>query len=99
MTEIGAGGVTIRAIKYKRRFKKDRRKLPQQLLQVLDEKLQDLFKDPMPPGLRFEKLQGYRKPSLYTIHITGNYKVSMEIDGNIATLRRVGTHNEIDRQP
>ena len=66
---------------------------------MLNGKLRDLLRNPMPPGLRFEKLQGYRNPSIYTIHVTGNYKASMEIDGDTATLRRVGTHNEIDRRP
>jgi hypothetical protein len=30
---------------------------------------------------------------------TGNYKISFEISGNIATLRRVALHDEIDRRP
>jgi plasmid maintenance system killer protein len=38
--------------------------------------------NPRPPGLRFEKLQGYRRPDIYTIHVTGNFKISMEIEGN-----------------
>lgn len=62
-------------------------------------KLKSLHTVPIPPGLEFEKLKGYDNPSLYTIHVGGNCKVSMEIDGSIARLRRVGTHKEIDRTP
>lgn len=69
------------------------------MIRRLDEKIRDLMAEIMPPGLRFEKLGGYHNPDIYTIHITGNYKVSMTIDGEIATLRRVGCHDEIDRLP
>lgn len=53
----------------------------------------------MPRGLRFEKLKGYSDPDVYSIHVSGNYKLSMEISGSRAILRRVATHDEIDRQP
>lgn len=53
----------------------------------------------MPPGLAFEKLKGYRNPDVYTIHVTGNYKISMSIYGQLAHLRRVADHGDIDRSP
>jgi len=99
MTEIGAGGVRIKSLSFTSSFQRDRRKLDAQLIQRLDAKLRGLLRDPMPPGLRFEKLKGYRKPALYTFHVTGNYKVSLEIQGDIAILRRVACHDTIDRQP
>jgi plasmid maintenance system killer protein len=52
-----------------------------------------------PPGLRFEKLSGYSNPDIYTIHVNGNYKVSLEVTGGNALLRRVAPHDEIDRAP
>jgi hypothetical protein len=58
-----------------------------------------LVKSPIPPGLGFEKLKGYSNPDIYTIHITGNYKASIEIGGGAAFLRRVASHDEIDRAP
>ena len=63
----------------------------------VDAKLDDLLKNPRPPGLRFEKLKGYRRPNIYTIHDTGNYKTSLAIAGADARLRRVGPHNYIGR--
>ncbi|MFI3223248.1 MAG: hypothetical protein QX191_09455, partial [Methylococcaceae bacterium] len=66
---------------------------------VIPEKLNDLFKQPFPAGLKFEKLKGYRRPDIYTIHINGNYKISFEIVGCVAKLRCVGNHNDIDRLP
>jgi len=99
MTRIGAGGVTIVRWDVPPRFQRQYRKLTAQQQHLCDEKLRDLLRDPMPPGLRFEKLKGYRKPSLYTIHLDGNYKLSMEINDGTAILRNVGTHNAIDRGP
>lgn len=80
---------------YARRYKK----LTSDMKSRVDKKLDDLQTNPRPPGLDFEKLKGYKNPDVYTIHITGNYKLSFEINGTIALLRRVGTHDEIDRAP
>ncbi len=100
MTAVGAGGVVITSWTPSKRFTKEYRKLASDMQQRTDVKLDDLQKNPRPPGLGFEKLQGYKQPFIYTIHVTGNYKVSFEvIDGNVAFLRRVGTHDEIDRAP
>lgn len=61
----------------------------------------NLFLAPLPGKLEFKKLKGYRNPSVYTITIGGNhaYKLSMEIKDEVAILRRVGTHKEIDDAP
>jgi len=99
VTRVGSGGVTIKRWAKSKRFHKDYDKLTTDLRDQVDQKLQDLCKDPRPAGLRFEKLQGYSDPDIYTIHVTGNYKVSMDICSSDARLRRVGTHDEIDRAP
>lgn len=99
MPVIGAGGVVITEIALKPSFRRNYRKLTPDLQALVDQKLRDLMADPRPPGLRFEKLQGWRNPDVYTIHVTGNYKISMEIHGGQATLRRVGNHDKIDRSP
>jgi len=105
MTQVGAGGVKITGWTFTRRFQRQYRKLTARYQRLCDQKLRDLLQDPMPPGLRFEKLtsnrkkKGYRKPDRYTIHLDGNYKLSMEISEGVAILRNVGTHNEIDRGP
>lgn len=65
----------------------------------VDEKLQDLTKSPFPSGLKFEKLKGYSNPDIYSIHVTGNYKITMEIMGGNAWLRRIAPHDDIDRAP
>ena len=99
MTKVGLGGVVISSIVYTARFKKDWKKLPTDLQDMAKDKLRDLMKNPMPAGLRFEKLKGYRNPSIYTIHVTGNYKISLEIVRDQAVLRRIACHDDIDRAP
>jgi mRNA-degrading endonuclease RelE of RelBE toxin-antitoxin system len=99
VTKVGAGGVKITRWAKKRRFHKDYDKLPIEQRDLVDAKLQDLVRDPRPAGLAFEKLKGYSDPDIYTIHVTGNYKISMEIAGSLATLRRVADHDEMDRAP
>ncbi len=99
MTQVGSGGVVITGLQRTTRFVRDYGKLTPDLQLLVDAKLHDLFANPRPPGLGFEKLKGYRRPNIYTLHVTGNYKISLEIAGNIAILRRVAPHDEIDRAP
>lgn len=100
MTVTGAGGVVISRWQKSKRFHKEYDKLTNDMRDLVDCKLQDLSLPVRPPGLRFEKLSGYADPDIYTIHVTGNYKISFEINnGTTAFLRRVAVHNEIDRAP
>ena len=99
MTVVGAGGVVIARWQMSRRFRKDYARLSNEGRARVDEKLKDLAKNPRPSGLRFEKLKGYSDPDVYTVHITGGTKLSMSIEGSTATLRRVASHDEIDRAP
>ena len=82
-------------------FQRFLRKVPVDIRPLVDDAIADLLDDPIPGRLGFKKLGGYKKPTLYTITIGGNhaYKLSMEIVGDVAVLRRVGTHKEIDREP
>lgn len=99
MTEVGAGGVCITGWLPSKRYVREYRKLTTALQARVDAKLDDLQVNPRPPGLGFEKLSGYSDPAIYTIHITGNYKLSFDLNGSVAFLRRVATHDEIDRAP
>ena len=99
MTVTGAGGVSITRWRKSKRFHKDYDKLGIELRDLVDVKLQDLARPLRPAGLAFEKLKGHASPSIYTVHVTGNYKISMEIEGTEAFLRRVAPHDEIDRAP
>ncbi|HYE35665.1 hypothetical protein [Methylocaldum sp.] len=99
MTIAGAGGVAVKTVKTTVRFDQEFKKLTPELKSLCKKQLAKLLHNPMPSGIRFEKLKGYNRPSLYSIHVTGNYKISLEINGDTATLRRVACHDEIDRAP
>ncbi len=77
------------------------KRLPEDIRGYLVEAVKDLKNDPQPKRLRLEKLKGNNKPPIYTIHITPNHshKLSFELSGDVAVLRRVDTHKVIDRKP
>lgn len=96
---MGAGGATITAFDFKDTFKKDYKKLTEHLQEKFKIQSRKLLEANKGGTLKFEKLKGYRRPDIYTIHIEGNYKASFEIKGTLAIFRRVGNHDAIDRSP
>ena len=79
-------------------------KLPPEIKQQTKDAISLLVthsRSPFPKSLRFEKLSGYKKPNIYTIHVTPNHshKASFELRGDVAVFRQVGTHKELDRAP
>ena len=101
MPQGSRGNLVIEAISFSDRFKAEYKKLPPELQDQVDQALRLLRENPASRKLRFERLTDYRNPTIYTIHVTANHshKISMAINGRIATLRRIGTHKEIDRNP
>lgn len=99
MTIVGSGGVIIERVTYGSRFKKEYKKLSNGMQDEVNATIDSLMAENRPAGIRFEKLKGYANPNIFTVHVTGNYKLSFEINGSTAFLRRVGNHNEIDRAP
>lgn len=93
--------VRIEFIKTCERFDRDYKRLPVDLQQATSKVLRHLLEYPLPAKLRFEKLSGPQRPSIYTVHVTSNHshKISLELIGSTATIRRIGTHKEIDRAP
>jgi mRNA-degrading endonuclease RelE of RelBE toxin-antitoxin system len=111
VTSIGTGGIRFSSVERIKPFERQFKKLDSGIRKKADGKIDDLLKHPFPPGLAFEKLKGYSNPDVYTIHVTGNYKISFQVirfpeivDGSEvikvkARLRSIGTHNLIDRSP
>ena len=101
MTLVGLGGVKITEISYTEKFKQDFKKLEPDLQDKVKEAIKQLSSYPFPRSLRFEKLKGIKNPSVFTIHVTSNHshKLSFELCGSSAILRRIGTHKLIDRNP
>lgn len=82
-------------------FQNSYRALPGDIKEAFKVAYRLLMTDPQPKKLRLEKLSGYKRPGIYMIHITQNHshKLSFELVGTVAELRRIGTHKEIDRTP
>lgn len=90
----------ISKLAYTRKFERDLKALSPELLSAAKEAVRDLLEDPVPSVRRLHSLAGH-KPKVYTIDVLSNhaYKISFEIDGETAILRRVASHVEIDRLP
>jgi hypothetical protein len=97
----GDGGLQIKEVKTLQSFDKDYKKLSLEIKKQANERLKSLLENPLPKKLRFEKLKDHKNPAVYTIHVTANHshKASMEIKGEVAFLRRIGTHKKIDKEP
>jgi len=99
MTIVGGGGVHLKRLILSEDFHEDYAYLDATIQKRADNALKKLLMYPIPPGLEFEKLKGRHDPDIYTIHVTGNIKVSMTIVGDTARLRHIDTHRRIDRNP
>lgn len=88
-------------LRLKSKFESDVKALPKDVLAAVKDAVADLLKNPIPTSRRLHPLAGFKNPKVYTIDVFSNhsYKISLEIEGDIATLRRVATHKVIDRSP
>jgi len=85
----------------KKSFQNSYKGLPDDIKEHFKEAKKELLKYPQPSSLRLHQLSGWKNPKIYTIDVGPNhsYKLSFELDGEIAIFRRVGTHKLIDRCP
>jgi len=79
------------------RFKKSYRKLNDRTQRAVDEVIQELLLDEMPPGRNLEKNKSVR--NVWTVRVSQGYRLSFEVDGNIAILRNVGSHGNLYGNP
>lgn len=86
-------------IAFTERFKKDYKSLSPDLQTAVDNCIKDLAKDPIPATRRAHRVNNGQFPKVFSLDVTSNksHKLSFEINGTQALLRRVGTHREIDR--
>lgn len=84
------------------RFVRDYKRLPVDLQRQVDACLRDLGRQPVPAMRRLHVISvAGQRPQIFSVDVLSNksYKISFEVDGGVAILRRVGTHQEIDRSP
>lgn len=95
------GRPPITAIARKAKFERDLKALAPDIQEAAKEAIRDLFLDPIPASRRLHPLTGFKNPKIYTIDVMSNhsYKISLEIHGQSAVLRRIATHKIIDATP
>ncbi len=74
-----------------RRFDKDYSLLPDEIKETVDSKLAVFVSNLRHPSLRVKKMEGGR--GIWEMRITDNYRMTFQMVGDAATLRRVGTHD------
>ena len=73
------------------RFKKQYKKLPQQIKEATIKQLGLLLSNPQHPSLNLKKMQDNR--DIWEIRITKAYRATLQIQENTYILRDVGSHD------
>jgi mRNA interferase RelE/StbE len=73
-----------------RPFEHDYAHLPTEVRDRVDKQLALLLVNPRHPSLRLKRLQGTDR--LWEARISRNYRMTLEMAGDVILLRRLGTH-------
>jgi len=79
-----------------RPFDRDYSRLPPSIKERVDKQLALLLSNPGHPSLRLKKMRGAE--DIWEVRITGGYRLTLVIAGELLVLRRVGPHDVL-RQP
>ena len=82
-------------IVFTKHFDKLFRKLPTDIRNLTYQKLELFLKNPNHPSLRIKKIKGTDK--LWEMSITMNYRLTFENSENELFLRKIGTHNILNK--
>lgn len=80
---------------FTKRFQKDYKKLPEDIRERADQKLDFLLQDFRHPSLRIKRVKRYKE--VYELTVTMQYRCLFKIEGNSYYLARIGKHDEILR--
>jgi mRNA-degrading endonuclease RelE of RelBE toxin-antitoxin system len=81
---------------YTAKFKKQYKKLPQQIKELLQKQLGFLLVNPQHPSLNIKKINDPRE--IWEARITDSYRFTFQIQTDFYILRTVGTHDVL-RKP
>ena len=71
------------------------KKLPADIRKRANKQLRLLLENPRHPSLRLHKMGGYT--NRWEISVTMHYRITFEIERDEYVLRRIGTHDILDR--
>lgn len=80
---------------FSRRFIKDYRRLPESIQKVADKQLNRLLSDFSHPSLNTKKMQDPR--DIWEGRVTKGYRFTFQIQEDIYFLRRIGTHDLLNK--
>ena len=78
-----------------RPFEKSFQKLPKEIREATYQKLETFLENPGQPSLRIKRIKGTR--SIWEMSITMNYRITFENRETEILLRRIGTHDILNR--
>ena len=81
-------------IDFNAKFKKQYKKLPQNIRKRFLERLAVFEENPYHPLLNTHKLRG-KKRAFRSINITGDYRAQFLWEGDVVTFHEIGTHSEL----
>jgi len=76
-------------------FRKDYKKLPAQIKDKVDKQLIFLTENPNHPSLHLHVIRGAKR--IWEGYIDSQYRFTFEIEGEFYILRKVGTHDIINK--
>lgn len=79
------------------RFKRAYKKLPQELQEQVDRKLELLAENPKHPSLRVKRVKKTR--DIWEAAITMNCRFTFQIEEDLYIMRNVGEHDHVLREP
>jgi mRNA-degrading endonuclease RelE of RelBE toxin-antitoxin system len=81
----------MRELVFTRTFERLIRRLPKRVRDQTYEKLALFQKDPAHPSLRVKRIKGTDR--IWEMSVTMNYRITFEVEGERAILRRIGPHD------
>lgn len=79
------------------RFKRAYKKLPKELQEQVDRKLELLSENPKHPSLRVKRVK--KTQDIWEATITMNCRITFQIEGDLYIMRNVGEHDHVLRKP
>ncbi len=77
-------------------FSRDYERLPAHIKERVNKQVELLSANPSHPSLRLKKMR--RPDNIWEARLTQGYRITLQIAGDVAFLRRIGTH-DILRNP
>ncbi|MBU2578700.1 hypothetical protein KKA09_01095 [Patescibacteria group bacterium] len=76
-------------------FKKEYKRLPQQIQKITDKKLRFFITNPRHPSLRVKKIKGCL--NIWEASVTMDYRFTFQMKENVFILCKIGTHKILQK--